>query len=284
MFKKLIILFYAVLFSVIITMLYFDNYIDGTRIRKKIKCGNDYWEHLYDYKKCERKCFYKGQPSDDCVFLDIFIFSLPIICLSKHTIFDSQFLHFCLILGFWYCVINLSTQSISFPQLINYNLYNLGFILPIMHIIYEKSPSFRHLKHPYLFFVTYWIIGINIDLINEAFNLELTLTGDFLKYKNETALILFCTITPIVFCHQLFMIIHNKRLLWSIFYVIGILLIFIVPFTLAGLKIHIHHYLLSLFMMPLISGDDIFTTIIWGATVGFFVNGIAVWGVDPLFY
>ena len=275
-------------------LVYADHYIDGYRIHQMEECNfGGYWAHLYPFVQCGGACYYKGEEIDECLDLWPVTFTAPAIFVLAFALLpdnegelDDVFFHYIVQVGFWYCIINFSKRPIPFPQLVASEGTKLGFVVPMLHIIYEKTELKDVIYKDYnflLFFIIYWVCGINLDNINKWLDLELTLTGNFFKADDKRALVLFLVIFPTVFVYQVWKTYQNNRLKWSVIYVLWAL-VSITPFIILGMQIHIHHYLFALFLMPLLTGDKPITVMVWGALVGTFINGVAVWGADPLFY
>lgn len=286
------ILYYFLTLLIVVLLLCYNNFIDNKRIFIYDNCDiNYFFLHLHDYYICNKTCYYKGQESDDCPAIDPIICAVSIIvvlfyCMLPFSTTDIYFFHYIIQLGFWYCAFKYDYNTLTIETLIVNKAVYLGYVAPLLHIIYEKQfKGFLENNDmvAMYFFIPYWIFGINLDTFNKIFGLELSLTSNF---KTNTRTIgLFIVLTLLLTIHQTINIYRHGKLKRSIIY-ISIITAFVLPFLIIGMKIHIHHYLFALFVMPLIYGtqNDIITLSLTGAMVGTFINGVVVWGPDTLFY
>jgi hypothetical protein len=134
------------------------------------------------------------------------------------------------------------------------------------------------------FFVPFWVFGINLDSLNKVFNMSLSLTNENIGNDMKT-LIVFILLGSLLTIYQGWCILklNGGEFRNVVAYLLSVAS-FMTPFIVIGKQIHVHHYLFALFTMPMIYGNSFVTLMLWGTMVGVFVNGIAVWGPDPLFY
>lgn len=273
---------------VIIAFIHF-NFIDNERIFVTKTCDDYYFSHTY--YKCDdgKKCFYNGLESDDCpndilVHVLFLLVTLSVAIFSKYA--DVFFFHYMIQLGFWWCAFKYDYMTEKSEQVIINKSSFLLTVVPILHIIYEKRLAQvldGNRDTFFFFFMPFWLFGINIDTFISMLDLKLSLSSEF--NSDTTTVFLFVISVVFISSYQFYKIVQNEKVLTSMAYVFTVSL-FTIPFFYTGMHIHIHHYLFALFTFPLIqcSRDDCFSFAIWGAMIGLFVNGVVVWGNDPLFY
>lgn len=285
------ILYYVVTVVTVVILHCYNNFIDNKRILVKDTCRfNYYYLHLHDYVYCEDTCYYFQDESDDCPTIGPLVFAMAVIfvmiyCMLPGRKIDIYFFHYIVQMGFWYCAFKYDYQTLTIQKVLVEKGVYLGFVVPILHILYEKRLC-EFLDRSDIvflyFFIPFWVFGINLDSLNKVMGFQLSLTSEF--KSNPVTLTLFVVLTVFLVIHQIFFIILKGTFIKSMIY-IAVVALLMTPFLAIGMNIHVHHYLFALFTFPLITGpkDDMVTIVLYGTMVGAFVNGVVVWGPDPLF-
>ena len=177
---------------------------------------------------------------------------------------------------------NYEGMDFSIDDFIFFFLLPLFCLFPINHLL-----SKNEYKHYGTYFLGYFN-GINFSFLNSIGNLD-KFVLDTNNFKGDDAFHIFILVILILFCvysvgYTLYVTKKRKLvalLILSPIIIIGILCMIM---TSRGYIIHIHHYLIGIFLVFVSYHPKYMTIIINSVSFGVYFEGIVQWGYAPIFY
>ncbi|KAI3335788.1 hypothetical protein F4824DRAFT_144519 [Ustulina deusta] len=210
--------------------------------------------------------------------------------LSLFTASSAAFFFATFIIAFWQ--VGLASDrplNGSFAPLFS-NL--LGKFLPAMFcawVFYDKMGIRRTLRGltAQVEKTVLWLGGCWVGaLTNYTFDFIpiSRLTGHDLAQQPgaKAALAIIVIVLAVIVVGQIWCFQQEARLVRYLKLYALLIVAILVALALPGLSLRIHHYILALLLLPGTSTQTRFSLLYQGILVGFFVNGIARWGFDPV--